>query len=319
MKQIVQCVPNFSEGKDLEKIERIVAPLKGKEGVKLVGVEPDAAYNRVVVTVIGEPQAVKNAVVEAVGVATKEIDLNHHTGEHKRMGATDVVPFIPIAEMSIEEAVELSKEAGKEISEKYGIPVFLYSHSAQQPDREKLPTIRKGEFEGMAEKLKDPHWAPDFGEAKIHPTAGATAVGCRPALIAYNIDCATMDKDACAFIAKSIRLSGGGYKCIQAGPAVMDDYIQVTMNVTDYTQTSVYRAFEAVKMEAKRFGFEITGSEFIGLVPRNCLADIAAYYLQEKNADALKDYSLEQLTEVVTKHLGLKGFSLDKIIEYHVQ
>jgi len=318
MNVIVQCVPNFSEGKDLEKVERIVAPLKNKEGVKLVGVEPDAAYNRTVVTVIGEPQAVKNAIVEAIGVATAEIDMNYQTGEHKRMGATDVVPFIPIAGMTIEDAVELSKECAKEVSEKFDVPVFLYSYSATQLDREKLPTIRKGEFEGMAEKLKDPHWAPDYGKPEIHPTAGVVAIGCRPALIAYNIDCATKDKDAISFIAKSIRLSGGGYKCIQAGPAEYEDFIQVTMNVTDYTQTSVYRAYEAVKMEAKRFEFEVTASEFIGLVPRACLEDIAAYYLHERNTDTLKEYSLEQLSEVVTKHLKLKGFSLDKIIEYHV-
>ncbi len=233
MNKIVECVPNFSEGKDLAKIERIVAPLKNKENVKLVGVEPDASYNRTVVTVIGEPQAVKNAVVECVIIASQEIDLNHHMGEHKRMGATDVVPFIPITNISIEETVELSKECAKEINEKANIPVFLYSNSATNPDRVKLPTIRKGEFEGMAEKLKDPHWAPDYGEAKIHPTAGVTAVGCRPFLIAFNIDCATKDKEAIKFIAKAIRLSGGGYKCIQAGPAEMEDFIQVTMNVTD--------------------------------------------------------------------------------------
>ncbi|MDL2211684.1 glutamate formimidoyltransferase [Erysipelotrichaceae bacterium OttesenSCG-928-M19] len=318
MQKIVQCVPNFSEGKDLDKIERIVAPLKNKEGVKLVGVEPDETYNRTVVTVIGEPQAVKNAVIEAIGVATQEIDLNHHKGEHKRMGATDVVPFIPIAEMSIEDAVELSKECAAEVAKRFDLPVFLYSHSAQQPNREKLPTIRKGEFEGMGEKIKLPEWKPDYGKAEIHPTAGVVAIGCRPPLIAYNIDCATKDIDAISFIAKSIRLSGGGYKCIQAGPAEYDEFIQVTMNVTDYTQTAVYRAFEAVKMEAKRFNIEVTGSEIIGLVPRKCLEDIAAYYLCLRNTDTLQSYTLEQLAEVVTEHLGLRGFSLDKIIEYHI-
>lgn len=318
MQKIVQCVPNFSEGKDLEKIERIVAPLKDKEGVKLVGVEPDETYNRTVVTVIGEPQAVKNAVIEAIGVATKEIDLNHHKGEHKRMGATDVVPFIPISGMTIEEAVELSKEAGEEVAKRFDLPVFLYSNSAQQPNREKLPTIRKGEFEGMGEKIKLPEWKPDYGKAEIHPTAGVVAIGCRPPLIAYNIDCATKDVAAISFIAKSIRLSGGGYKCIQAGPAEYDEFVQVTMNVTDYTQTSVYRAFEAVKMEAKRFDIEVTGSEVIGLIPRACLEDIAAYYLKMRDTKPLAEYTLEQLADVVTKHLGLRGFTLDKIIEYHI-
>jgi glutamate formiminotransferase len=318
MNKIVECVPNFSEGKDLDKINKIVEPFKNKDNVRLLGVEPDAIYNRCVVSVIGEPEALKDAVVEAVGIATELIDLNNHSGEHKRMGATDVVPFIPIRNMDIDETIALSKVCAQEINEKYNIPIFLYSNSATKEDRIKLPNIRKGEFEGMAEKLKDPNWLPDYGDAKIHPSAGVTAVGCRPFLIAYNIDCKTMDKEACSFIAKSIRLSGGGYKCIQAGPAVMEDFVQVTMNVTDFTQTSVYRAFEAVKMEAKRFDIEVTGSEFIGLVPRSCLEDIAAYYLKHRNTDEVKLYSLEQLYEVVNEKLLLRGFSLDKIIEYHI-
>ncbi|MDR3215676.1 MAG: glutamate formimidoyltransferase [Bacilli bacterium] len=318
MNKIVECVPNFSEGQDLEKIARIVAPLKNKEHVKLVGVEPDAIYNRTVVTVIGEPEAVKQAIVQAIGIATKEIDLNHHQGEHKRMGATDVVPFIPIRNMSIEETVVLSKECAQLVSDLYDVPVFLYNQSATSPEREKLPNIRKGEFEGMAAKLKDPQWYPDYGKNEIHPTAGVVAIGCRPFLIAYNIDCQTMDKEACAYIAKAIRLTGGGYQCIQAGPAVMADFVQVTMNVTDFTRTSVYRAFEAVKMEAQRFDIKITGSEFIGLVPRACLEDIAAYYLKMRDSQQLATYSLEELSQVVSENLLLRGFSLDKIIEYHV-
>lgn len=319
MEKIVQSVPNFSEGRNLKIIEQIVEPFKNKENVRLVGVEPDAIYNRTVVTVIGEPIAVKNAMVEAVKIATEKIDLNVHSGEHKRMGATDVIPFIPISNMTIEETIELSKDCAKEIAQTLNLPVFLYSRSATHPDREKLPTIRKGEFEGMPEKLKDPHWKPDYGPAQIHPTAGVVAVGCRPALIAYNIDCATKDDEqAISYIAKSIRLSGGGYKCIQAGPAKMDDFYQVTMNVIDYTQTSVYRAFEAVKMEAKRFDIEITGSEFIGLVPRKCLEDIAAYYLKHRDTNEVATYSLNELMCVVQEYLLLRGFSIDKIIEYHI-
>jgi len=318
MDVIVQCVPNFSEGKDLEKIDRIVQPLKNKENVKLLSVEADATYNRVVVTVIGEPQAVKNAVVEAIGVATQEIDMNVHKGEHLRMGATDVVPFIPIKGMTIEDTVALSKECASEVSQKFDLPVFLYSYSATKPDREKLPTIRKGEFEGMPEKLKDPNWYPDFGKNQIHPTAGVVAIGCRPPLIAYNIDCATKDKEAVSFIAKSIRLSGGGYKFIQAGPAEYETFVQCTMNITDYSQTSVYRAYEAVKMEAKRFEFEVTGSEFVGLVPRACLEDIAAYYLHLRNTDTLVDKPLEEIVEIVRQSLQLRDFGLDKVIEYHI-
>jgi len=318
MEQIVQCVPNFSEGKDLEKIDRIIQPLKNKDNVKLLSVEPDATYNRTVVTVIGQPQAVKDAVVEAIGIATKEIDMTQHKGEHLRMGATDVVPFIPIKGMSIEDAVDLSIECAKDVSVKFDVPVFLYSYSARKADREKLPNIRKGEFEGMPEKLKDPNWYPDFGKNEIHPTAGVTAIGCRPPLIAYNIDCATKDKEAIAFIAKAIRLSGGGYKNIQAGPAEYETYIQCTMNITDYTQTSVYRAYEAVVMEARRFNIEITGSEFIGLVPRACLEDIAAYYQGLRDTSTLHDISLEELVNSVTSSLKLRDFSLEKVIEYHI-
>lgn len=315
---IVQCVPNFSEGKDLGKIERIVAPFKNKEGVKLLGVEPDANYNRTVVTVVGQPEAVKNAMVEAVGIALEEIDMNCHTGEHKRMGAIDVIPFIPISKMSVEQAITLSKECAKECYEKFGLPIFLYQQSAQKPDRESLPNIRKGEFEGMAQKLLDPHWLPDFGSNQIHPTGGVTAIGARPALIAYNIDCATLDGDAINQIARSIRFSNGGYRFVQAGPAKMDDYYQVTMNVTDYQKTSVYRPFEAVKMEAKRYGFEVTGSEFIGLVPRLCLQDIAAYYLMKKDLHELDEMDLKELVEVVVTNLKLHGFDETKVIEYHV-
>ena len=186
--QIVECVPNFSEGRDTEKIERIVAPLKGREQVRLVNYEGDRDYNRLVVTVLGESRAVKEAILDAIGVATELIDLNHHEGEHLRMGATDVVPLIPIRNMTIEDTVLLSKELAREINERYQIPVFLYEDSAANPGRVNLAHIRRGQFEGMAEKLLLPEWEPDFGERKIHPTAGVTAVGARFPLIAYNID-----------------------------------------------------------------------------------------------------------------------------------
>ena len=291
--KIVECVPNFSEGKDLEKIERIIAPLKNKEGVKFLGSEPDADYNRVVVTVMGEPQAVKEAVVEAIGIATKEIDLTKHVGEHSRMGATDVVPFIPINNMSVEEAVELSKEVAQEINEKYDVPVFLYEDSASRPERKNLAKVRKGQFEGMPEKLKEEDWAPDFGKREIHPTAGVTAVGARMPLVAYNIDLDTDNIDVANAIARVIRHSTGGFRYIKAGGVEIKErgITQVTMNITDYTKTSIYRVFETVKMEAKRYGVTVTGSEIIGLAPMEALTDTAAYYL------------------------GLTGFDKSKIIE----
>ncbi|WP_105617169.1 glutamate formimidoyltransferase [Vallitalea okinawensis] len=293
VRKIVECVPNFSEGRDLDKIEKIVTPLRGKEGVKLLNYEADKDYNRVVVTVMGEPEAVKNAVIEAIGVATELIDLNVHEGQHSRMGATDVVPFIPIKNMTTEECVELANEVGEEISKRYNIPVFLYEKAACKPIRENLAKIRKGQFEGMAEKLQDPEWAPDFGEAKIHPTAGVTAVGARMPLVAYNIDLDTDNVEIANKIAKCIRHSGGGFRFIKAGGVKIEErgITQVTMNITDYTRTSMYRVFETVKMEAKRYGVNVLGSEVVGLVPMEALIDSAAYYL------------------------GLYGFSMDKVIE----
>lgn len=293
IRKIVECVPNFSEGRDLDKIEKIVSPFRGKEGVKLLNYEADKDYNRVVVTVMGEPEAVKKSVVEAVGVAAEIIDMTKHEGQHSRMGATDVIPFIPIKNMSMTEAVELAKETGKEIAEKYDIPVFLYEKAATKPERENLAKVRKGQFEGMPEKLKDPEWKPDFGEAKIHPTAGVTAVGARMPLVAYNIDLDTDNIEIANKIARAIRHSGGGYRFIKAGGVEIPErgITQVTMNLTDYTKTAMYRAFEAVKMEARRYGVNVLGSEVIGLVPMEALIDTAAYYL------------------------GLYGFSMDKVLE----
>lgn len=292
-KKIVQCVPNFSEGRDLDKVEKIVAPLRGKEGVQLLSYEPDKDYNRVVVTVVGEPEAVKNAVVEAIGVATEVIDMTKHEGQHSRMGASDVVPFIPIKNITMDECVELAKQTGKEIYEKHGVPVFLYENAASKPSRVNLAKVRKGQFEGMPEKLKDPDWAPDFGEAKIHPTAGITGVSARMPLVAYNIDLDTDNVEIANKIAKAIRHSGGGYRFIKAGGVEIPErgITQVTMNITDYTKTAVYRAFEAVKMEAKRYGVNVLGSEIIGAVPMEALVNVAEYYL------------------------GLYGFSMDKVLE----
>ena len=289
---IVQCVPNFSEGVDLDKIEKIVSPLRGVPGVKLLNYEADKDYNRVVVTVIGEPQAVKNAVFKAIGVAAETIDMNNHKGQHSRFGACDVCPFIPIKGMTMEDAVALSNELGEMVGESYNIPVFLYEASATKPERENLAVVRKGEYEGLDEKLKDPAWKPDFGPAKKHPTAGAIAIGARKPLIAYNINLDTPNIEIASKIAKTIRHSSGGYRYIKAGPVEVPErnITQVTMNLTDYSKTAIYRAFEAVKMEARRYGVNVTGSEIVGLCPMEALIDTAVYYL------------------------GLENFSLDKVL-----
>lgn len=289
----MECVPNFSEGRDLQKIDKIVAPFRGKQGVKLLDYSNDEDHNRLVVTVVGEPEPLRDAVLEAIGVAVELIDLNHHQGQHPRMGAVDVVPFIPIRNVTMEEAVALSKEVGKEVAKRYNLPVFLYEKSASAPHRENLAAVRKGEFEGMAEKIKQPEWHPDFGLAERHPTAGTVAIGARMPLVAYNINLNTPSLEIAHDIAKKIRFIGGGLRyCKAMGVELKDRGItQVSINMTDYTHTALYRAFELVRVEARRYGVSIVGSEIIGLVPMEALIDTASYYL------GLENFSMEQVLE----------------------
>lgn len=293
MNKIMECVPNFSEGRDLQKIDKIVAPFRGKQGVKLLDYSNDEDHNRLVVTVVGEPEPLRDAVLEAIGVAVELIDLNHHQGQHPRMGAIDVVPFIPIRNVTMEEAVALSKEVGKEVAKRYNLPVFLYEKSASAPHRENLAAVRKGEFEGMAEKIKQPEWHPDFGLAERHPTAGTVAIGARMPLVAYNINLNTPSLEIAHDIAKKIRFIGGGLRyCKAMGVELKDRGItQVSINMTDYTRTALYRAFELVRVEARRYGVSIVGSEIIGLVPMEALIDTASYYL------GLENFSMEQVLE----------------------
>ena len=289
----MECVPNFSEGRDLQKIDKIVAPFRGKQGVKLLDYSNDEDHNRLVVTVVGEPEPLRDAVLEAIGVAVELIDLNHHQGQHPRMGAVDVVPFIPIRNVTMEEAVALSKEVGKEVAKRYNLPVFLYEKSASAPHRENLAAVRKGEFEGMAEKIKQPEWHPDFGLAERHPTAGTVAIGARMPLVAYNINLNTPSLEIAHDIAKKIRFIGGGLRyCKAMGVELKDRGItQVSINMTDYTRNALYRAFELVRVEARRYGVSIVGSEIIGLVPMEALIDTASYYL------GLENFSMEQVLE----------------------
>ncbi|MDF2698783.1 MAG: glutamate formimidoyltransferase [Haloplasmataceae bacterium] len=291
--KIVQCVPNFSEGRDLEKVEKIVSVFKNIDKVKLVSYEPEPNYNRTVVTLLGDPELIKDAVIKMVGLTTELIDLNNHVGEHPRMGATDVIPFIPIKDMTMEECINLAKDLGKEISQIYNIPVFLYEEAANLEYRHDLSDIRKGQFEGMKEKIKDPRWNPDFGNPEIHQTAGVTAVGARMPLVAFNINLDSSNVEVANKIAKAIRYSNGGFRYIKAGPAEIKDkgIVQVTMNITNYKKTSIYRVFETVKMEARRYGINVLGSEIIGLVP------------------------LEALVESMEYYLGLEGFSVNKVLE----
>lgn len=289
----MECVPNFSEGRDLEKIEKIIDKFRAKNGVKLLDYSNDTDHNRLVVTVVGEPEALKDALLEAIGQAVELIDLTKHTGQHPRMGAVDVVPFIPIRGCTMEEAVALSKEVAGKVASLYNLPVFLYEKSASAPHRENLAAIRKGEFEGMAEKIKLPEWKPDFGPAERHPTAGTVAIGARMPLVAYNVNLGTDNLAIADSIAKKIRFIGGGLRfCKAMGVELKErEIVQVSINMTDYTRTALYRAFELVRIEARRYGVPVVGSEIVGLVPMEALIDTASYYL------GLEDFSLNQVLE----------------------
>lgn len=291
--KIIECVPNFSEGRDLQKIDQIVAPFRAKEGVKLLDYSNDEDHNRLVVTVVGEPEPLKAAVIEAVGVAVRLIDLNKHSGQHPRMGAVDVIPFIPIKNATMEECIELSKEVGAAVAEQYALPVFLYEKSASAPHRENLAAIRKGEFEGMAEKIHQPEWHPDFGPADRHATAGTVAIGARMPLVAFNINLSTNSMEIATKIAKNIRYINGGLRFVKAMGVELTErgIVQVSINMTDYTRTALYRAFELVRIEARRYGVSIVGSEIIGLVPMEALIDTASYYL------GLENFSMQQVLE----------------------
>jgi len=292
-KQIIQCVPNFSEGRNLEKIETIVNAFRGKQGIKLLDYQSDADHNRTVVTVVGEPDPLKTALMEAVGSAIEAIDLRTHKGQHPRMGAVDVIPFIPVGKVSMRQAVEFSRKFAQEVSEKYNLPVFLYQESASHAERRDLSNIRKGQFEAMAHKITQPEWKPDFGIAKIHPSAGVTAVGARMPLIAFNVNLNTDRLAIANDIAKKVRHSSGGLPyCRAMGVALKErNMAQVSMNMTNYTQTALYRSFELIKTEAATYDVTVAGSQIVGLVPMAALIDTAVFYL------GMENFSMEQVLE----------------------
>jgi glutamate formiminotransferase len=293
MTRIVECVPNFSEGRNLERIEKIVQPFRAREGVKLLDYQRDEDHNRCVVTVVGEPEALKTAVLEAMGAAIAVIDMRAHKGQHPRMGAVDVVPFIPVKNMSMKEAIELSRQVAESVALKFKLPIFLYEESATAVHRRNLADIRKGQFEGMPEKLKQAEWKPDFGPAEMHPSAGVTAVGARMALVAYNVNLGTSNLDIASDIARKVRhLSGGLRYCKAIGVELKHrGIVQVSINMTDYTKTALYSVFELIRIEARRWGVAVVGSEIVGLVPMGALIDTAAYYLQ------LENFKTEQVLE----------------------
>ena len=284
MPKLVECVPNFSEGRRPEVIEAIADEVRKVAGVKLLDVKPDASHNRVVVTFVGEPQAVKQAAFNCCQKAAELIDMEKHHGEHPRIGATDVFPFIPVKDVTMEECVALANELAAEIADKLEIPVYLYEEAARIPTRRALPDIRRGQYEGLKEEIAKPERKPDYGPARMHPSAGATVVGARQFLIAYNINLDTDDVSIAKKIANCIREAKGGFKYVRAMGISVNvrgrDVAQVTINMVNYQGTPLFRVFETVKNEAARYGVNVIGSEIIGLTPLQALLDVAEYYLR---------------------------------------
>lgn len=291
-RKIIECVPNFSEGIDKDLIEQVVQEVRKVKGVSLLSYSSDKDHNRTVVTFIGGPSEVEEAAVNLVKKAAELIDMTKHHGGHPRMGATDVVPFIPVSNVTMEECVEVARKVGDRIGE-LNIPVYLYEDAATKPDRKNLASVRKGQYEGFFEKIKDPEWAPDFGPAEMNAKAGATAVGARVPLIAYNVNLNTSDLNIATKIAKKVRHIGGGLRYVKAMGVMLEErnITQVSMNLVNFEKTSIYAAVEMVRMEAKRYGVSILGTELIGLLPMKALIDCAEYYLQ------IEDFSMDQILE----------------------
>jgi glutamate formiminotransferase/formiminotetrahydrofolate cyclodeaminase len=277
---LVECVPNFSEGRDPATIDALRSAITEVPGVRLLDVQSDAAHNRSVFTFVGNPTAAAEAAFAAMRVATERIDLTTHSGEHPRMGATDVVPFVPVAGITMDECVALARRLGERVGEELEIPVFLYAKAATRPEHERLPDIRKGEFEGLRERAL----GSDFGPKKVHPTAGATAIGARPFLVAYNIYLDTPDVGIAKEIAKKIRTSSGGLPAVQASGFEVDGLAQVSMNLLDIDATPPAKAFEVVKAEATARGVQIKKSEIVGLIPERAIIGAAGAALQLPDA-----------------------------------
>ena len=286
MSTLVECVPNFSEGRDKSKVDAIVEAMK-HDGVFLLDREMDADHNRCVITLVGEREAIQEAAIRGVGKAAELIDLNQHQGAHPRMGAADVVPFIPIEGVTIEDCAAMARHVGAEIWKRYQVPVYLYEAAATSPERQNLENIRRGQFEGIrAEIATNPARKPDFGEARVHPTAGATVVGARKFLIAYNVFLNTPDVEIAKKIAKAVRFSSGGLRFVKGAGFLVRGLAQVSMNLTDFEQTPIHRVFETVKAEAARYGVMPVSSEIVGLIPKKALEQAAEWFLQVENFDS---------------------------------
>ena len=292
MAKLIECIPNFScsKEKDEATYNALVETAKSVPGCTLFDAQTDGNHNRCVFTLIGSPEAIEEVAVQLTKVATERIDMNKHHGEHKRMGATDVIPFVPQMDVTVEEAVEMSKRVAQRIWDELKVPSFLYEDSATRPERRNLATCRKGEFEGMPEKLLQPDWAPDYGERKIHPTAGITAIGARMPLVAFNCNLETSDVEVAKKIAKVIRGSSGGFRSCKAMGFMLEDrgIAQVSMNMVNYEDTPLYVTYEMIKALAERYGTRVIESEIVGLTPAKALIDCAEFYLKAKDFDCKK-------------------------------
>ncbi|MBX7187916.1 MAG: glutamate formimidoyltransferase [Vicinamibacteria bacterium] len=281
---LIECVPNFSEGARPDIVEAIVAKVRAESSARVLDLQSDASHNRSVLTLAGDADSLFNATLALVGACLAVIDLRTHRGEHPRMGAVDVVPFIPLEGATIKDCVALARRTGEAIAKAHNVPVFLYEEAASAPHRKGLEDIRRGQFEGLEAKLKDPQWKPDFGPAEPHPSFGAVVVGARMPLIAFNVNLNTDDVEIAKKIAKGIRHSTGGYRFVKAMGLIVDingrKVAQVSMNMTDFTKTPLFRVTETIRNEAARYGVAIAGSEIVGLVPVQALIDSAEHYLQ---------------------------------------
>lgn len=290
----VMCIPNYSEGRDEEKINKIVDCFRNVSNVKLVDYQPDKDHNRLVVEVIGEPESVIKALLKSVEVAVELIDMRTHKGAHPRMGAVDVVPFIPISEVDTKDCIEYANTVASAIGD-MGIPVYLYEDAATNPERKNLAKVRKGQYEGFFEKIKEDEWTPDYGPKEMNEKSGATAVAARFHLIAFNVNLNTEDEEIADKIAKKVRHIGGGLRYVKAIGLPLEEkkQVQVSMNLVNYEKTAVYQALEMVKSEAKRYGLSVVNTELIGMIPLEALIDSASYYMQ---IDGLsKDQVIETL------------------------
>lgn len=293
MEELFETIPNYSVGDDQETIDLIASCFGDQAGVKLLDYSADKDHNRLVVTAVGSSEGLMKSVLESVKIAAERIDMNEHSGEHPRMGAVDVVPFVPVRNVTMGRAIELARQVAEEVGSKFEIPVYLYEEAATDPERKNLAKIRRGEYEGFPQKISKPQWKPDYGPTKVHPTAGVTAIGARKPLIAFNVNLGTENLSIANAIARKVRHSNGGLRYCKAMGVKLDEQglVQVSMNMTDYTQTSLQQAFQLIESEANRYGVPVVESEIIGMTPADPLLNAAKHYLK------LNNFSSDQVIE----------------------